>query len=121
VDTASNVGGVPSAKPAARGLLAGEVLDRYAAVTACDRRDGLPRGLANDGNPGNAHGIAPAPQSLGIEPAFMVRAGVALEPNQDVDSADARNRRPYELDELTLIGPSDRSGNRYRNETTRIA
>ena len=51
----------------------------------------------------------------------MVRAGVALEPNQDVDSADARNRRPYELDELTLIGPSDRSGNRYRNETTRIA
>jgi len=50
----------------------------------------------------------------------MVRAGVTLEPNQDVDSADARNRRPYELDELTLIGPCDWSDDRYRHETTRI-
>jgi hypothetical protein len=51
----------------------------------------------------------------------VIRTGVTLEPNQDVDSSEARNRRPYKLHELTLIGACDWSSDRHRNETTRIA
>ena len=117
-DDGRDVVRLPVGEPAPRRLLGGEVLDRRPALTNRRRRDGLPCGLADDRDLRDAIGISPAPESIGIEPAVMVRAGVALEPDQDLDDPEAGNRLLNERDELALIGTRDRTGDGRGNEAS---
>src|SRR5262245_52439975 len=121
MDTAGDIVRVPSANPAARRLLAGEVLDPQTRATALRGRDGLPCRFANNGDLGDALCVTPTPQCIGIEAPFMMRAGVALHPDQHVDSAEAHTCRRDEPDEFALIGACNRSGDPCRHEPVRTA
>src|SRR5688572_3787859 len=108
-------------EPPARCLLRCEVLDGHPRVAVSTRRDGLPRRLADDGDAADTFESDAVPQTLGIESPVMVRAGVALHPNEDPDGAESRDRRAYQVDERTLIGARHRAGHGCGDKARRTA
>src|SRR5688572_3166537 len=108
---------VSTGEPASRGAFGGEVFDRHPAMPGGRGGDGLPGGLTDDRDPGDACAVVPVPQSIGVEPLVVMAPGVTLEPNQDPNLAEPRNRGVDEVHELTLVGARYRAGHRHPDET----